>query len=225
MFWIPNITTMLLAWIMQSVILSGFIWFDKMRKPSESYTCWLVRGLRGGVFIIFGVFSLVFIDTNLKILVFGIIGYGNIMLHMTSIILTFVLAIEFLFVSTFVAPNRKGLSTFGIIVSYFIFFWYIFLPSANYSELNLFSSKYSVFLAGVLFPILIGIVSAFILTFIELIVRKYQNETFKDTPFYNIQVSAKKKLNLKFNLLLWGLITTELLLNLQGMSLLIWFSF
>ncbi|MHA1273135.1 MAG: hypothetical protein ACTSQS_06820 [Promethearchaeota archaeon] len=225
MFWIPNITAIMIAWFIQSAILVGYVWFDKFSNPDQSYNCWLIRGLRSIVFILFTIFSFMFIDTNIKILIFGIIGYENIYLHLASIILTFILGTEIIIGSTFVAPNRKGLIGFSAVLISFIYFWEFYLISADLNQLDFFGSKYSAFSIGILLPMLIGLTIAGITTFIEFILNRKSDRKFEDKPFWNIQKKFKIYFGLKFNLILWILITAELLLNLQGLSLLLWLTF
>ncbi|MFO8018162.1 MAG: hypothetical protein R6U96_05965 [Promethearchaeia archaeon] len=223
MFWTPNIITLLFAWILQSIILAGFVWFDKYRNPSEKYTCWLIRGLRGFVFITFTSFSFLFIDTNIKILVFGIIGYGNLCIHLASILLTFILAAQIIIGVILVAPNRKGIATFFVVLGTFIFLWYIYIPSTSTGSLYILDSRYSILMSSLLFAILVGSSLALILSCCELILNKIKKDKeIEDRPFYDVTEKFKSLFNWKVNLLLWALITAELLLNLQGLSLLLW---
>ncbi|MGV9202600.1 MAG: hypothetical protein ACOC44_01080 [Promethearchaeia archaeon] len=222
----PNITTILIAWILQSSILSGFVWFDKYRNPSKQYTCWLLRGMRGFFFIVLTTFSLIFIDTNIKILFLGIIGYGNIYLHLASLILTFILAGQIIIGAVFIAPNRKGIVTFSAVLGTFIFLWYINLPKTSPEALNLFDSKYSILLIAVLIPLLIGASVAIIMVCCEVILDKVRDDKdISDMPFYDRTKRFKSIFNWKFNIFLWALITTELILNLQGLSMFLWLTF
>ena len=226
MFWVPNGVNVIIGWIALCIIMGGYVWFEKFRHPEESYDCWLIKGLRAVAFIFFAVFSLLFIDTNINILFFGIIGYGNLALHLASIILTFLLAFELLFGVLFVAPNRKGLLTFAGVLGYFIYYWEVYLNQAKLEEINLFGSKYSGFMAGIFFPALVGIAIASILTLMEYIYGRLNSDrSVEDKPFWNIQVKAKTIFSMKFNLLLWILFSAELILNLQGISLLYWVAY
>ena len=216
MFWIPNITTILFAWILESIILGGFVWFDKYRKPSEQYTCWLIRGLRGFIFIVLTVFSFVFIDTGIKIFL-GIIEYGNLFIHLASIILTFILALQIIIGAVFVAPNRKGILTFTAILSSFVFLWYYYIPKTKMD---------SILTVAILIPVVIGIIVALTLTLFEFIIeRTKENKKIADTPFYDFREEFKSIFNWRLNLILWAAITSELLLNLQGLSILFWLTF
>ncbi len=225
MFWIPNISTIIFAFVIQSMILAGFAWFKKFKSPEDSYNCWLIRGARGVIFIVFTGFSLVFLDTNMKFFL-GVIGYGNIALHIASIILLTILSTEIIFGAVFVASNRKGVITFMTVLISFIIFWYFYLNDANLNDLKFVDSKYSVTIVAIAAPIFVGIVAASMLTVTELIMKKVKkHEGIIDKPFWNIQKKAKSFFNLKFNFILWLLITIELLLNLQGLSLLLWLTF
>jgi len=213
---------MILAWLVQCIILSGYVWFDKFRIPDESYSCWLIRGMRGFIFIFFTVISLIMIDTNVKLLM-GVAGYGNITLHLASVILTFILVAEIIIGAVFVAPNRKGIITFAAVLSLFIYLSQFYLIDADPNELDLFGTKYSALIVIIVFPILVGIIVAITLTIIELIFKKIKSEReVYDKPFWNIQEKAKNIFSFRFNFILWALLTAELILNLEGMSLLLW---
>ncbi|MHA1148871.1 MAG: hypothetical protein ACTSR8_11595 [Promethearchaeota archaeon] len=225
MFWVPNITTILVAWIVQSIILFGYIWFEKLRKPEESYDCWLILGLRGFIFIVFFVLALMFIDSNVKVFL-GVIGYSNIFLHLSSIILTFILSAEIIIGVILVAPNRKGVITFGTVLGSFIYYWQFYLNQVDLNEIDVFGSKYSALGVGLLLPITVGFITVIILVVIELIYNKFKPDNrYTDEPFWNIQIKVKSFIDFKFNLILYLLITVELILNLQGMSLTFWISY
>lgn len=212
-----------MAWIVQCMILGGYVWFEKLRIPNQSYNCWLIRGMRSVLFIVFTVISFVFIDTNIKILIFGIVGYSNIFLHLASILLTFILAAELLIGALIVNPNRKKIVIFGTMLAYFVYLWYFYLNSVNLSELSLFNTKYSAAVISVLYPILVGVIAASVLTGAELLYNKARSEKrIADKPFWNIQVKVKSFFNVRFNIILWALLSAEMILNFQGLSLLLW---
>ena len=225
MFWYPNNSAMIFAWLVQCIILMGFVWFDKYRIPEESYDCWLVKGMRGFAFIFFTVIALMFIDTNIKLLM-GIAGYGNFSIHLASMILTFILAAHIIIGAVLVAPNRKGVITFIVVLITFIILWeFIFLDFETVSLLGVDTSGTDLFILGILFPVAVGLLVAIGLTFIEGIIKKSKSErTIADKPFWNKQIQAKRIFSFKFNLIMWIIITTEFILNMQGLSLLFWIS-
>ncbi len=226
MFWIPNALIVIIAWIVQCLILGGFLWFEKLRIPEQNYTCWLIRGMRTVLFIVFTVLSFAFIDTNIKILFMGIIGYQNLSLHIASIVLTFILGGELLISALLVNPNRKKIIIFGVMIIYFVYFWYFYLNTTDLSQFSLLDSKYSAAIASIFFPILVGVVAASALTGAELVLKKaIPKKRIDDKPFWNIQVKVKSFFDLRFNLILWGLISAEMILNFQGMSLSFWISY
>jgi len=204
----------------------GFVWFDKYRKPEESYDCWLVRGMRGFAFIFFTVIAFMFIDTNIKLLM-GIAGYGNFSIHLASMILTFILAAHIIIGVVFVAPNRKGVITFIAVLITFIILWeFIFIDIETVNLLGLDTSGTDLFIIGILFPVVIGMLVAITLAVVEGIMNKTKSErTIEDKPFWNKQIQAKKIASFKFNLIMWIIITAELILNMQGLSLLFWITF
>ncbi len=225
-FWIPNALTVIIAWIVQCIILGGFLWFEKLRKPDQNYTCWLIRGIRSIFFIVFTVLSFVFIDTNLKIIILCIMGYQNLSLHLASIILTFILAAELLISALIVNPNRKKIIIFAVMIVYFVYLWEFYLSTTDLNQFTFFDSKYSAAIASIFFPILVGVIAASFLTGAEFVLYKVQSKKrIVDKPFWNIQIKIKSFFDLRFNLILWGLLSAEMILNFQGMSLSFWISY
>ena len=223
MFWIPNITTIILAWLVQCVILSGHIWFEEFKKLEKIHFNWLIKGLQGFIFVVFTVVAMVFIDTNIKLIFFGIAGYGNFVIYISSIVLTFVLTAEIIMHAFLIAPNLKGIITFCFISIFFLYWFEFYLNEANLGEMGIIDLKYSAIIVGIIFPILVGLIGSLVLTGIEIILKKvkpFNSLLYKQ--FWNMQVITKRIFNIRFNFVLWALITVELILNLQGLSLLLW---
>jgi len=223
LFWIPNITTIILAWLVQCVILSGHIWFEEFKKLEKIHFNWLIKGLQGFIFVVFTVVAMVFIDTNIKLIFFGIAGYGNFVIYISSIVLTFVLTAEIIMYAFLIAPNLKGIIIFCFISIFFLYWFEFYLNEANLGEMGIIDLKYSAIIVGIIFPILVGLIGSLVLTGIEKILKKvkpFNSLLYKQ--FWNMQVITKRIFNIRFNFVLWALITVELILNLQGLSLLLW---
>ena len=136
------------------------------------------------------------------------------------------LAAEIIIGVIVVAPNRKGIITFSSVLTFFIYFWQFYLNAVNLNELDYFGSKYSALGVGIILPILVGIITALILVFLEAIYNSLkQDNRYTDNPFWNIQVKVKSIISFKFNLILYLLITAEMILNFQGLSLTFWMSY
>jgi hypothetical protein len=219
MIWIPINVTAIFALIIQAIIVTGYFWFPKYRKAEESYDCWLLKGMRAFAFLFLVTMALVFIDTNIK-LMFGIVGYSNFALHLSSLILTFIIAIQVIIGAVFVKPNRKGLICFALVIGVFIYTSQFHFVGLEIDEFELFGTDMDVFIFIIGIPIVVGLIAAIIFTSIELILRK--KGRFEDKPFWDKQVKAKKIFSFKFNIILWLLTTAEFILILQGMSLLLW---
>ena len=205
---------MIFAFIVQSVILSGYLfWAPKVRNPENSYDCWLVRGLRGIFFIIICYFSFIFIDTSIKILFLGVYGYGNITLYLASCVLLLVLGVEIIIGVVWISPNIKSLSTFIVMLILFIYQFEI--------ERVVFFEDYDVMIR----PMLYASIFVIIFTLIYEIYRKLKPEGFEDKPFWSFEKQFKQVFNWKLNLILWGLISAEMILMIEGYSLLFWLSF
>lgn len=212
-----------MAWLVQCAILSGYIWLEKFKKSGEFYSFWLIKGLRGFVFVVFIVFALIFIDTNVKLIFFGIAGYGNFTLHLASIVLTFILTAEIISYAFLISPNLKGIIIFCLISIFFLYLFEFYLNEVVLSEIAIFDLKYFAIFMEVIFPILVGSIASLVLTGIEIVLKKAKpNNNLLNKRFWNAQIKGKRIFNARFNFILWVLITVELILNLQGLSLLLW---
>lgn len=222
MFWLPNITTIIIAWVLECIILGGYVWFEKFNLPGEEYQCWLVRGARALAFISMTTLSFLLIETDLKIFL-GVMGYGNFFQHLASVLLTLILSIQIIIGTVLTKPNLKGIITFGSILSSFLIFILFLIPAQNSNQINVFGDTYSALEMSILIPVLIGIIVSAVISLLEMLLYKRKEElSFFSKPIWDIQHKIKKIFSLRFNLILYALITTELLLNLQGLSLLLW---
>ncbi|MBN2154655.1 MAG: hypothetical protein JW776_01245 [Candidatus Lokiarchaeota archaeon] len=82
-----------------------------------------MSSLRAVLFSIFAYYALLMLDTIVKILGLGILGYGNIWFQSAGLILMFVLGIFFLFVAVFNLPTYQTLFSFLCILVFCIYFF------------------------------------------------------------------------------------------------------
>lgn len=223
MFWIPNISTITIAWVVQSLIFYILIISKNVDWLKNNQNHWMIKAVRSSCYIAFAGISLVFIDTNMKLLIFLNLGYGYLVLHLASIVLTFILAIEILLFTTFLKPTIKKLITFFIMLISFLILFEFYLNMTDLNHINILGSKYSIMVFSMTFPILIGFITSFILTLLNFLYIKYFKQTdLINKPFWNKEQAMKRYFNLKFLFLNWILISLELILNLQGLSLFLW---
>jgi hypothetical protein len=145
------------------------------------------------------------------------------MFHLASIVLTFILAAEIIIYAFFFAPNLKGIIVLCCILIFFIYLFEFYLNEIVLSEIAIFDLKYFAIFMEVIFPILVGSIASLVLTGIEIVLNKAKpNNNLLNKRFWNAQIKGKRIFNARFNFILWVLITVELILNLQGLSLLLW---
>lgn len=208
---ITNFIAIFFAIVLQTLLLSAYLmWAPKSRKVEESYTCWLVLGLRGIAFVFYCFIGLMFFDTSIKILFLGALGYGNITHHIASCVLLLILGFEFVLGAAFVAPTLKTLSTFGVIIVFFIYSWEI-------SPVDIIED-YVVMLT----PAFYGLIYLIVITLIYEMYRKMKPEGFEDKELWNFERKFKSIFNWKFNLVMWALVFAELMLLFDGFTLLFW---
>ncbi len=214
MTFINNYFAMIYAIIFQSVLLSGyFFWAPKARNPEKLYNCWLVLGLRGVFFVIGCYLGFIFLDTSIKILFLGVYGYGNISFHITSCILLLVLGIELIIGAVFVAPTLKSITTFIVMLTLFIYYFEI-------NQVVVHEDLDKIFI-----PMFYAIAFLIIITLIYEIYRKLKTKGFEDKELWNFERKFKRIFNWKFNLILWILLSIEIILMIEGYSLFFWLSY
>ena len=214
MTFINNYFAIIYAFIFQSVILSGYLfWIPKVRKAEKSFNCWLVLGLRAIFFVIGCYLGFIFLDTSIKILFLGVYGYGNFTFHITSCILLLILGVELIIGAVFVAPTLKSITTFVVMLTFFIYHFEI-------EQVVVHEDLDKIFI-----PMFYTFVYLLIVTLIYEIYRKFKPEGFEDKELWNFERKFKKIYNWKFNLIMWILISTELILMIEGYSILFWLSY
>ncbi len=165
-------------------------------------------------------------DTNIKLILLVINGNGNIAIHLASIVLTSILAVELVIFIVISELNLKKLIIFGMVTGFFLFLFEFYLNVVNLNEINILGSNYSVMVFALGAPIIIGMLTSLILTLIIFFLKKAnKSASVLIKPFWSFKEQLKPKIGLKFQALFWILLTTELLLNLQGLSLLLWITY
>ncbi|MHA1725305.1 MAG: hypothetical protein ACTSXH_10755 [Promethearchaeota archaeon] len=223
MFWIPNITTIVLAWLIQCFILSGFILSRYLEWNTQNANHWLIKGIRGSFYLTFTSFSLVLLDTNVKLMIFLIKYDTPLAPHLSSIILTSFLAIELLTLILFLIPNLKKVIIFGVMLIVFLITFEFYLNVIDLTQVNVFSSNYSPMLFAIGVPIIFGFITYLFLTSINLFFKNSQKLTaILNEPFWNKIEKMNRIWELKVQFIIWFLLSLEVILNLEGLSLLSW---
>ncbi len=226
MFWIPNITTLVLAWLIQCIILSRFILTRHFTWINQNTKHWLIKG--GKIFfqLTLANFSLILLDTSVKLIILLIRYDTPLAPHLSSIILTCFLAIELLTLILVLTPNLKKIIIFSVMLIVFLMVFEFYLNVANLDELNVFGSKYSPMLFGMGVPLMFGIMTSIFFTLTRIFFKNCQNLLARlTTPFWNKTEKMNKIWKEKPQFIIWILLSGEVILNLQGLSLLSWIAF
>ena len=173
---------------------------------------YLLSSLRAVLFSAFVYYAYLMLDSIVKIVGFGILGYGNIWFHITSLFLMFILAIFFLFIAVFNAPTFQTLFSFACIFAFCVYFFEFYLPSVFIGEKDV--------LTKIPF-IAIGIMIGSNLLTVPMRIYKYkQFSTLEFKKLWNITEKVKKIINFKSFLILWVFFMVESILQLEGLSIL-----
>ncbi|MHA1371599.1 MAG: hypothetical protein ACTSRA_18000, partial [Promethearchaeota archaeon] len=199
-------------------VLAGYAWAEKAKKPDDEYNCPVVIGFRAVFFIMATVFGLLFFDTIIKELGFGVLGYGNIMHFIGILIVLGVIGFELILGSVFVAPTRKGLITFVAVDITFIYLWEFYLPTRINESLE------EDMIQGLYIPFIVGLCVQAISATVHKIYLVIKPRGKRDKRLWNIRPWFKKVFSLKFNVLLYALVMADTLLSFEGYGLLSWLS-
>jgi hypothetical protein len=194
-------------------LLIGYIWIKNIH-PNNKWIISLLNSLRAVLFSTFVYYAYLMLDSVIKILGFGVLGYGNIWFHATSLILMVILSVFFLFVSVFNAPTYQTLFSFACIIAFCIYFFEFYLPTIFIGE--------KVVLTKIPFIAIAIMIASNVLTIPLRSVRYKQHDTLEFKKLWDISEKVKKVVNFKSFLILWGLFMVETILQLEGLSILYW---
>jgi len=193
--------------------LIGYIWLGKI-SPKTPWMEYLIKILRGVLFSVYVYYAILFLDSVVKILGFGVLGYENIWFHAVSLILMLILAVFFLFIAVFNAPTVQTLISFICIVGFCIYYFDFYLPTIFIGEKDVLIK--TPFIA-------IGILIGTNLLTLPLRMLKYiKKSTLDFDTLWNISEKVKKAINIKSFLVLWIFFMVESILQLEGLSILYW---
>ncbi|MEX2716515.1 MAG: alpha/beta hydrolase family protein [Candidatus Sigynarchaeota archaeon] len=211
------LATHIFGQVMALVIMMGVVittsWAEKAHAPGESYNCIVVKGLRAFAFMVLASFGLLFWDTVVKELFIGVFRYGNVMHWLGELILLGFLGTAFIMASALVAPSRKALITFAVMVIAFIYLVYFYYPNVALAEEE-------TFLFIVLYTTGAGFVCQASLAAAHGIYLKASHSERKDTPLWDISPTFKRIFSRKAVIALWLLTFLALVLSFEGYGLL-----
>ena len=183
-------------------------------KNRETWLSYLLNSLRAALFSVFAYYSYLYLDSIVKVLGFGVLGYGNIWFHATGLILMLLLSISFLFIAVFNAPTYQTFFTFICIIGFCIYFFEFHLPIFFIGEKDVLIRTPYIAIA-----ILIG---TNILTLPFRFIHNKRHGSFEFEKLWDISDKIKKVINFKSILVLWVFFMIETILQLEGLSILYW---
>ena len=193
--------------------LIGYIWLGKI-EVEKLWLTYILTCLRAVLFSVFAYYAILFLDSVIKILGFGVIGYGNIWFQATGLILMLLLAITFLFIAVFNAPTYQTLFTFACILAFCIYFFEFYLPTIFIGEKDVLIRTPFIAIA-----IMIG---SNIISLPFRLIRYKRHSTLEFNNLWDITEKTKKVINFKSIFVLWVFFMVETILQLEGLSILYW---
>jgi hypothetical protein len=203
----------LFGFIFLTAVLIGFLWFGKI-EFRKTWLKYIYNSFRGTIYSVFVYFAYLFMDSIVKVLGFGVLGYGNIWFHATGLLLMLLLTIVFLFIAVFNSPTYQTFFTFICIIAFCVYFFEFYLPTISFGERDvLFKTPY------IAIVILIG---TNLITIPFRIVRYKKHSTLEFKNLWDISEKTKKVINFKSVLILWIFFMIETILQLEGLSIFYW---
>jgi hypothetical protein len=198
-----------IGFIFQTMLLIAIIWFPKTRKIDDEYRSKYIKAIRGFPMALFLFFGVLYIDVFINVVLLG--GYSPAAWAQTypSAFLALVLGVEWITMAAFVSPNVKTLaSTIAYIIAYIVYVK-LYVPTTRD--------------AWSIIPFL-GVMAALggvhvIMLVVEGILKRIMPRFSGDKPLWNVRPRFKRLFNVPVNVVLWGLVTTEALLQFVGYSL------
>ncbi len=199
------------------ILLMGVVivtsWAQKAHMPGERYTCIIVRGLRAFGLMLLVPFGLAYWDTIVKELFLGVFGYGNIMHWLGELILLGFVGTAFILAAALVAPSRKAMVTFVVMITAFVYLVEFYYPSGEFDEWN-------TILEAALYTFAAGFICQAFLATVHGIYLKASRSSKLDTPLWDISRAFKRIFSRKTVVGLWLLAYFDLVIYLEGYGLL-----
>lgn len=200
-----------LGTIMISLILTFKIWVHNMRKLPKPLEV-IYTGLRGGLFTAGAYASLLMWDSIIKVGFLGILSYGNIVYQITALLLMAILSVLVLLVVIFVAPTLKTFINFSLVVGISIYYFWV-NPEALLPDYERIFYE----------PVIYCLISVILVEIVFLIIRLVQKKPiFEEKQLWNHSEQFKKKVNGTVLMVIWFCFFVELILNMEGLSILYW---
>lgn len=200
-----------LVLMMGTVVVTS--WAEKAHLPGERYTCIIVRGLRAFVFMAIVPFGLMFWDTLVKQLVLGVFGYGNVMHWLGTVLLHGFIGTVFIMAAVFVAPSRKALITFCVMLVVFFYLVEVQMPLDEFAE------RLTI-LRAVLYTLAAGLVCHVVITMLHGMYLKARRSGRLDTPLWDVSPAFKRIFSRRAVIVLFLITFLDLVLQFEGHGLL-----
>ncbi|MHA1730930.1 MAG: hypothetical protein ACTSU5_03260 [Promethearchaeota archaeon] len=211
MFVVNPFFTVLVAFLTHSALCIGYIWFDKARVPGEKYDCPVIHAWQALAYAFYAGFALVFFDSAFKVLVLGVYGRGGTVQHLAAIMLTTIVGVEYVAGAVFVAPSRKGLAAFSVMVATFLYSFEYYFPVTLEGDF-----------AYYLLHVFAGFGALAVFWCVEQVFKRVKPGLVPERGLWDASERFKRVFSVKTNLVLLALLATEVLLNQSGYSLFVW---
>jgi hypothetical protein len=200
------------AFMICSGIIIGFVWMHNAYKPQKMISQLILKSIQGFFFAFITYLSVLLIDSFVKVIIFGIIGYANISYHLGALILCLIFGIIVIIGAGLNAPTIKTIVNMAITIGISIYFiWFSFdVLFPNYEKVFYYPVIYIV---GILFIVnLIWIIFDFIQNRNPVVLKK----------LWDFSEKYKRLFSIKGFIIFWLLFGIEIILKFEGLGLLHW---
>jgi hypothetical protein len=204
----------IIGFISSVLLVIGSVWFSRANKPDERFNCPLAAGIRALIFSVLTYYALLMFDVIIKVGFLGLVGYGNIQYHIAGLILFGILGTVILIGTVFTAPTVKTIITFILDMGIYIYYlWFNFAEGFSDSEY-----------AFIWVPIPYFLAVPFIIEILWILIRTITKKrpVFEEKLLWDNTQKFKKRINIRFYIIILALFYAEFILNFEGISMLFW---
>ena len=195
--------------IMTGLLLFGVIWIEKFPLKEDLVKHPLYKMIRALVFTVYTYWSVLLLDSFVKITFLGIIGYANFSYHLAPMLLALILGIVMILGIAFVAPTLKSIISFLGVAGYSLYYLEVIANQAGRGELEM---LYQPIVWGISITVGVNLLFGII-------------EMIRGTKFevlWDWSETYRKHFGAKFYIIMFLLVCAEFILKFEGLSLLYW---
>ncbi len=198
-----------IAFILQTMLMAGIVWFPKSRRPDKEYESPYIKALRAFPLALFFVFGVIFLEIFIEVVVLNYYGLATWTQTFPSAFIALVCGVEYVLMAAYVAPNVKTIVSTSAYTVVYLAFVNAYIPISQDIWMVLYA-----------LPVMVGFMILHLTMYaIEKILKKAIPSFRGDKRLWNIRPWFKRVFNVPVNVVIWALIVVEGILQFMGYSI------